>query len=339
MILLFSTPGTLRSHARERAARGRARRGVALHESPPSFAVRAHRRAQTATADTDLAEDQPWELSLGRSRARRRAAELRFVPAGSRAKRISLGALAALTVGPTAGLADGGSGSPGAQPRTGDDDRTHHLAELRKPGSPGGTAPRGARHRRGRHLRAGNRRSRALLPGQQGTDGGRDRRSGDERRAALTRGARHRPPASAATQSTSPPRRSGLQDSGDAVSRLQSALHLTADGNFGPETEAAVRRLQARHGLTVDGVVGPATWSVLGVHGEETLTPPPGSPALHHHHRASNGRRHRRAARPARSAASGDAVARLQSALHLRPTATSARRPRRRSSACRPATG
>ena len=62
---------------------------------------------------------------------------------------------------------------------------------------------------------------------------------------------------------------------GGAVARLQSALHLQADGDFGPETEAAIRRLQARHGLTVDGVAGPATWSVIGVSGEETLTPPP----------------------------------------------------------------
>ena len=57
----------------------------------------------------------------------------------------------------------------------------------------------------------------------------------------------------------------GAGASPNAVARLQSALHLTADGNFGPETEAAVKRLQARHGLTVDGVVGPATWSVLGI--------------------------------------------------------------------------
>src|SRR5271163_535528 len=63
--------------------------------------------------------------------------------------------------------------------------------------------------------------------------------------------------------------------SSNAVSQLQSALHVAVDGEFGPETEAAVLRLQARHGLSADGVVGPGTWSVIGVHGQETLTPPP----------------------------------------------------------------
>src|SRR6516165_11242040 len=65
----------------------------------------------------DLAAPEPWELSLGRSRARRRATELRFVPAGSLAKRVSLGTLAALSVGPTASMAEGqgaaGASTPG----------------------------------------------------------------------------------------------------------------------------------------------------------------------------------------------------------------------------------
>jgi cell wall-associated NlpC family hydrolase len=60
----------------------------------------------------------------------------------------------------------------------------------------------------------------------------------------------------------------------DAVVRLQKALKITPDGEFGPATEAAVIRLQARHGLTADGVVGPETWSLLGIHTEGTLTPP-----------------------------------------------------------------
>ena len=64
-----------------------------------------------------------------------------------------------------------------------------------------------------------------------------------------------------------------------AVEQLQTALHLPANGEFSAETEAAVRRLQARNGLTVDGVVGPATWSVIGVQAEETLTPPPSATA------------------------------------------------------------
>ncbi len=63
--------------------------------------------SSAARALRDLADEEPWQLSLGRSRARRRAAELHFVPASSRAKRVSLGALAAFTVGPTASLASG----------------------------------------------------------------------------------------------------------------------------------------------------------------------------------------------------------------------------------------
>lgn len=53
----------------------------------------------------DLAEVEPWELSLGRSRARRRAAKLMFVPTKSRVRRLSLGTLVALTA-PAASLGD-----------------------------------------------------------------------------------------------------------------------------------------------------------------------------------------------------------------------------------------
>jgi peptidoglycan hydrolase-like protein with peptidoglycan-binding domain len=60
----------------------------------------------------------------------------------------------------------------------------------------------------------------------------------------------------------------------EVIRRLQEALHVEADGSFGPETEAAVRHLQARHGLAVDGVVGPDTWSALGLAEHTTLHPP-----------------------------------------------------------------
>jgi peptidoglycan hydrolase-like protein with peptidoglycan-binding domain len=60
---------------------------------------------------------------------------------------------------------------------------------------------------------------------------------------------------------------------GNPVNRLQEALHIEADGQFGPQTEEAVKRLQARDGLAVDGVVGPATWHALGIDEAKTLHP------------------------------------------------------------------
>src|SRR6185312_11049864 len=61
-------------------------------------------------------DEETWQLSLGRSRARRRAAELQFVPTSSRAKRVSLGAIAALSVGPTASIASGQSSNATGNP-------------------------------------------------------------------------------------------------------------------------------------------------------------------------------------------------------------------------------
>jgi murein DD-endopeptidase MepM/ murein hydrolase activator NlpD len=54
-----------------------------------------------------------------------------------------------------------------------------------------------------------------------------------------------------------------LGSSGDLVAHVQRALGLSADGIFGPQTDAAVRAYQARAGLAVDGVVGPITWASL----------------------------------------------------------------------------
>ena len=50
---------------------------------------------------------------------------------------------------------------------------------------------------------------------------------------------------------------------GEGVKKLQAALGITADGNFGPGTEAALKKWQAANGLTADGVAGPKTLAKL----------------------------------------------------------------------------
>lgn len=56
-------------------------------------------------------------------------------------------------------------------------------------------------------------------------------------------------------------------DRGPGVARIQRALHVSADGVFGPRTLRAVKRFQRRRGLVVDGIVGPATRRALGLRG------------------------------------------------------------------------
>jgi peptidoglycan hydrolase-like protein with peptidoglycan-binding domain len=54
-------------------------------------------------------------------------------------------------------------------------------------------------------------------------------------------------------------------DRGEAVRKIQSALGISADGVFGPQTEGAVKRFQRSKDLVVDGVVGPHTRGALGL--------------------------------------------------------------------------
>jgi peptidoglycan hydrolase-like protein with peptidoglycan-binding domain len=288
--------------------------------------------ARNRTTARDLAEEQPWDLSLGRSRARRRAAELRFMPGSSRAKRISLGALAALTVGPTASMASGSTtvnlGAPSPEPPT----TTEHGIVL-SAGS------------EGRQVQLLQRELGIAVDGMYGP----------ETEAAVKRFQASRGltvdglvgPATSAALRNQAPVTAPIASSGDtafasdtqsdtsalastgtgtetpaggnAVEQLQSALHLPVDGDFGPETEAAIRRLQARHGLTVDGIVGPATWSVIGVSGEETLSPPPSALPVATHHQASDAATTSDVASSTstEAPAGGNAVEQLQSALHL----------------------
>jgi peptidoglycan hydrolase-like protein with peptidoglycan-binding domain len=168
----------------------------------------------------DIFDETAWHLSLGRSRARRRAAHLRFAPTSTRTRRLSIGALAALSVSPAASIASTGL-------RTSSSAVAHET-----PGSPAEAAEESARSTGGQ-----------VAMGQE---------------AAHATGAANRE----------------REAERAAVERLQHAMHITVDGDFGPSTEAAVRRLQARHGLSTDGVVGPETWSVLGIDSVQTLKPP-----------------------------------------------------------------
>src|SRR5271165_2384917 len=312
---------------RARRNRGRVRNGAA---AAPALLRRV------SGGGRDLASTEPWQLSLGRSRARRRAAALQFVPAGSRAKRISIGTLAALTVGPTASVASGQASvnatASGPEPTT----TTEHSivlssgAEGRQvqllQAALGGIKVDGVF---GPETEAAVRRfqaSRGLgvdgIAGPLTTGALRGASSGSRSFAADISAST---PGEGASSEAAPGEAAGEAASGSeqtqpsAVARLQHALHLSADGIFGPQTEAAVRRLQARHGLTVDGIVGPETWSVVGVSGAETLTPPPSAlpaPAEPEHAHAVDAAN----VTPAPSSDAGlSPVARLQKALKIAP--------------------
>lgn len=49
----------------------------------------------------------------------------------------------------------------------------------------------------------------------------------------------------------------------EAVKKVQNFLGITADGIYGPKTEAAVKEWQKTHGLDSDGIVGPKTWAAM----------------------------------------------------------------------------
>jgi peptidoglycan hydrolase-like protein with peptidoglycan-binding domain len=313
------------------AGRGRARRNS---HSPTALATLLDARG-ALRQPRDLAEEHPWQLSLGRSRARRRAAELRFVPSSSRAKRVSLGALAALTVGPTASIASGQSTinatGTGPGPATTTEGRQVQLLQqalgsIKVDGVFGPETEEAVRKfQASKGLSVDGVVGPLTSAALRGTSSGTSALTADVSSSLpgepSAQPAAHLASDSTSTETTSAPAAemsgeeassevSTVSSSTKTVQQLQSALHLPVDGDFGPETEAAVRRLQARNGLTVDGIVGPATWEAIGVSGAQTLTPPPSAKVASTNDGGAAGT----------SEGPPNAVKELQIALHVSPT-------------------
>jgi len=60
-----------------------------------------------------------------------------------------------------------------------------------------------------------------------------------------------------------PTLRPGQNNDPALVKIIQAKVGVTADGIFGPATEAAVRVFQEKNGLVADGIVGRGTWGVV----------------------------------------------------------------------------
>jgi peptidoglycan hydrolase-like protein with peptidoglycan-binding domain len=283
----------------------------------------------------NLADSEPWDLSMVRSRTRRRAVELQFVPTATRARRVSLGTLIAIAAGPAAGLADANGSPHTATPPAPEPPTTseHHI-QLQ-------SGSEGRQVRILQHALAvavdgvfGSSTEAAVRAFQASRGLQVDGIVGPQTSAALAGGM----PAVAATATAATTAlaantsahearagtgRSAPEPATNPVVRLQEALGVQVDGTFGPETEQAVRRLQAHHHLHVDGVVGGETWGALGLHEHTTLHPPrPAHRTSVHHASAAAEQPVHTTTHSSRAGSRTDAVRRLQEALHVEADGT-----------------
>jgi peptidoglycan hydrolase-like protein with peptidoglycan-binding domain len=291
---------------------------------------------ESLSSRRNLADEEPWELSTLRSRTRRKAAELQFVPTATRARRISLGTLIAIAAGPAAGLADANgivqpTGTPTPEPPT----TTEHHIQLEN----------GSEGRQVRILQQalgiavdgifGNQTEAAVRAFQSAHGLEVDGIVG-QRTSAVLAGETPSVAAIASTAETAfassvkavattpehpTSSASGKSTSVDPVVRLQEALGVQVDGTFGPETERAVRHLQAVHHLHVDGVVGGETWGALKIHEHATIHPAKAH-VPHHASRTTAAKQSSHSESASVPTSRTSAVQRLQEALHVQADGT-----------------
>jgi peptidoglycan hydrolase-like protein with peptidoglycan-binding domain len=329
-----------RSRARRESAKGRARSSMKLANLVDARnRLLADRGSLRSPIDPrNLADSEPWDLSMLRSRTRRRAVELQFVPTATRARRVSLGTLIAIAAGPAAGLADANGSAQTNAPSTPEPPTTseHHI-QLQS-GSEGRQV-RILQHALGIAVDGvfGSETEAAVRAFQASHGLQVDGIVGPQTSVALAEGAPTIASATVAATETATmetvaaiasaheaPAANGKSagaHTADPVVRLQEALGVQVDGTLGPETERAVRHLQALHHLHVDGVVGGETWSALGIKEHTTLHPPKAAHHAQTHSAAAREPTHTRA----HSSGSGgrtNAVRRLQGALHVEADGT-----------------
>jgi peptidoglycan hydrolase-like protein with peptidoglycan-binding domain len=208
----------------------------------------------------DLGALEHWEHSLARSHRRRRAAAARLIALPKAATaRISAALIAAGIVsqaGPMIGAAQA------AQTTHLDLRSGSHGARVAAQASLGLAADGVFGPQTKRAVRAFQRAHGLTVDGRIGPMTSAALGLGHSTSSRTAHTADADPSTSTATKGPAP--------SPSVTRAVQSALGLSADGVYGPQTRTAVVAYQRSHALTVDGIVGPQTLSALGVSGGAT---------------------------------------------------------------------
>jgi Putative peptidoglycan binding domain len=198
----------------------------------------------------DLAREELWAQSLARSRARRETAAAAGVQLPARS--LSVAALVAVSGATVAGVTALQAGSADQAVAAVVKSRGSDVRELQRKLGVGADGV------------FGPVTERALKRWQRAHGLVADGIAGPNTRAAMGLGPgpvlKRKSGAKRAAN-----RSRGQERSGGGVRALQRRIGVTADGVFGPATEAALKRWQRAHGLVADGIAGPNTRAKLGL--------------------------------------------------------------------------